>query len=66
MQDVITVIYDTPAQWTVGRLGTSFSYAPTVQQQIFKQIDTAERRILRLEAALRHAGIEVEETDLPK
>ena len=49
-----------------GRLG-AVAYGPHAARLIGEeQIDLIERRILRLEMALRRAGIEVEHLDLPK
>ena len=49
-----------------GRLGAR-AYGPHAAALIGEeQIDLIERRILRIEMALRRAGIEVEHLDLPK
>ncbi len=55
------------AFFNVGRLGAQISGKTTTNQNaiLMAALDMAERRILRLEMALRRAGIEVEETELP-
>ena len=53
---------DEDPQYSVGLLGattTSPAYGDTVR------INMIERRILRIEMALRQAGVEVEHLDLP-
>ncbi len=50
---------------SIGRLGATVPQAYDRTMMLMAALDMAERRILRLEMALRRAGIEVEHTELP-
>jgi hypothetical protein len=50
----------------VGRLGAVATENMSSTALLVAALDMAERRILRLETALRHTGIEVERTELPQ
>lgn len=50
----------------IGRLGATVWPNQSQISMLVAALDMAERRILRLEMALRRAGIEVEHIDLPK
>lgn len=51
---------------TVGRLGAVVNSDRPVSTMTMAALDMAERHILRLEAALRKAGINVDELELPE
>jgi len=51
--------------WNAGKLGAIIHAPPTNEKMLFAMIDVAENRILRLEAALRQSGIDVDGVDFP-
>ena len=55
-----------PEMIGVGKLGATVRKDFSDFGYLVAALDMAERRILRLEMALRRAGIEVEMTELPK
>lgn len=59
----VPFIEEEPPTYTVGLLG-AICHTPDVAQRA--RMEMAERRILRIEMALRRAGIDVEHLDLPK
>ncbi len=58
----ISFIEDEDLQYSVGLLGATTT-SPACADAV--RINVIERRILRIEMALRQAGIEVEHLDLP-
>jgi hypothetical protein len=54
-----------PSVIGVGRLGATATEGMSTTALLCEALGMAERRILRLEMALRRAGIEVEMTELP-
>ena len=51
---------------TVGRLGATAPLFATDGMVVHAGLDLAERHILRLEAALRKLGVDVDELELPE
>jgi len=54
------------AQISVGRLGALTHQRASEISMLMAALDMAERRILRIEMAMRRAGIEPELVELPK
>ena len=59
----VPFIEDERPEIGVGRLGATCHHAHAAQAA---QLDMIERRILRIEMALRRTGVEVEWINLPK
>jgi hypothetical protein len=62
-----TIVFDPDikGRWVVGRLG-AYSDASHPRFLQAAQMDMIERHILRLEEALRRAGINIDELELPE
>lgn len=58
--------FEIPQTISIGRLGATARLDCPEYLQLSAALDMAERRILRLEMALRRACIEVERLDLPR
>jgi hypothetical protein len=50
--------------WGIGRLGASATGGVSHAMLVGAQTDMIERRILRIEAALRQAGIDIDALDI--